>query len=148
MLFTFYVHKCLKNKPVFISFPGRHGQTMTEAKTGIKRNTINKTVMLQYQLAGSISTSNNNSDTYGIYKFTGKERDKESDYDYFACPSFGGAPGIMTVTLAGGIVWTRWRKNIRDGVHIIIVLIVHSFLLILMEWKGVSWIILLMHLIA
>ena len=57
-----------------------------------------------YYAFGSISESYDNSDTYGIYKYTGKERDKESDYDYFTCPSFGGAQGIMIVTLADGIV--------------------------------------------
>ena len=36
-----------------------------------------------YYVFGSISESYDNSDTYGIYKFTGKERDKESDYNYF-----------------------------------------------------------------
>ena len=57
-----------------------------------------------YYAFGSISESYDNSDTYGIYKYTGKNRDKESDYDYFACPSCGGRQGIMIVTLAGGIV--------------------------------------------
>ena len=31
-----------------------------------------------------------------VYKFTGKERDNESNYDYGACPAQAGERGIMT----------------------------------------------------
>jgi hypothetical protein len=66
--------------------------------------------MVMDERSGNISNQNS------IYKFTGKERDEETQYDYFSRrDGFARRPLLWIVRLADGLVLICWRINILSS---------------------------------